>query len=344
MLGEVSKGKDNNLNLIRLLAAVMVIFCHAYPVAAGKSSVDPLSTISHGQITFGNLAVCIFFFYGGFLIAGSAERNRTGRKFFKKRIIRLFPSLITVVLLCVFVLGPILTKFGLIDYFTNLETYKYLLNALLIPIHNLPGVFADNIYLPTVNGPLWTLPVEFLCYVICFVIYRIHVMNSKNMKYSLIFFIPGYIFMFILLSKVPLLQEAMRPMGMFYVGIMFYVYRDNISMNWHLTLVMLCVLLITTLFGGLEYAILLTMPYLFSYVGFATKKISIFKDKLSDISYQMYLTAWPIQQILTQLFGGKMNPCVNFIIALPICFAVSFILYECIDAKISLRKKPELAK
>jgi peptidoglycan/LPS O-acetylase OafA/YrhL len=63
----------------------MVIFCHAYPVAAGKSSVDPLSTISHGQITFGNLAVCIFFFYGGFLIAGSAERNKDLEESFSRR-------------------------------------------------------------------------------------------------------------------------------------------------------------------------------------------------------------------------------------------------------------------
>jgi peptidoglycan/LPS O-acetylase OafA/YrhL len=333
-LSDISKGRNNNLDLIRLIAAIMVVFCHAFPISLGTAFTDPLSTVSHGQTSFGNLAVCIFFFYGGFLIMGSAERSRTARSFFKKRISRLFPSLIAVVLLCVFVLGPILTTSGLGVYFSSSAAYKYLLNAVLIPIHDLPGVFTTNIYGQTVNGPLWTLPIEFLCYVLCFLLFRMHITEEKKMKYSLIAFLPGYFLMSMILVRIPVLKEALRPMGMFYVGMLYYVYRDKIKMNSWAALGATAVLCISIPFGILEYTVLFCLPYVLAYTAFAVPKPKTFLDGKADISYQLYLTAWPIQQILCQCFGGSMNPWLNFIIAVPCSIAAAIGIYMLVEKRI----------
>lgn len=34
-LQDISKDKDNNVNFIRFLAAMMVVFCHVYPLSIG---------------------------------------------------------------------------------------------------------------------------------------------------------------------------------------------------------------------------------------------------------------------------------------------------------------------
>jgi peptidoglycan/LPS O-acetylase OafA/YrhL len=333
-LSEISKGRNNNLDLIRLTAAVMVVFCHAFPVAMGSAYADPLSTVSHGQTSFGNLAVCIFFFFGGFLIMGSAERSRTAKQFFQKRITRLFPSLIAVVLISVLILGPVFTNLGTGAYFTNTETYKYLLNAVLIPIHDLPGVFTNNVYGQTVNGPLWTLPIEFLCYVLCFLLFRIRITDQKKMKYSILLFIPCYIAMSIFLVRIPVLKEALRPMGMFYVGMLCYVYRDKINMNPWVALGMAAVLCISIPLGILEYTVLFALPYVLAYLGFGVKKQKTFLDGKPDISYQLYLTAWPIQQIVCHFAGGSMNPWLNFVISLPFAVIAAIGIYTFVEKKI----------
>ncbi len=39
-LKELSKGRDNNLDIIRFIAASMVIFSHAYPIGLGGMASD----------------------------------------------------------------------------------------------------------------------------------------------------------------------------------------------------------------------------------------------------------------------------------------------------------------
>ncbi len=34
-LEEISQGRNNNLNFIRLIAAIMVIFSHSFPISGG---------------------------------------------------------------------------------------------------------------------------------------------------------------------------------------------------------------------------------------------------------------------------------------------------------------------
>jgi peptidoglycan/LPS O-acetylase OafA/YrhL len=63
-------GRYNNFDLIRLIAAVMVIFSHSFPISFGKingQDSDPLFQHT-GQISIGHMAVMIFFIVSGFLI------------------------------------------------------------------------------------------------------------------------------------------------------------------------------------------------------------------------------------------------------------------------------------
>lgn len=174
-LDAVSRGRANNLNAIRLLAATLVIASHSFALRFGTRGFDyePLLVLTRGTLSMGGLAVGYFFLYGGFLIARSAEAHPTAKDYLKRRTARIFPELIAVVFLCAFVLGPILSRLSVANYFLSSQTYLYLFNALLIPVHNLPGVFENNVYQYVVNGSLWTLPVEFACYILVFFSFKI---------------------------------------------------------------------------------------------------------------------------------------------------------------------------
>jgi len=74
LLEENSRGRDNNLNFLRFIAAIFVVFCHAYPLSLGKDFIDPLGRITNRQIHMGNLAVYIFFFFSGFFLNRSASK------------------------------------------------------------------------------------------------------------------------------------------------------------------------------------------------------------------------------------------------------------------------------
>lgn len=314
ILKECSDGKDNIVSLIKFIAAVMVIFNHSFPITGSGS--DYISVASGGQTTFGGIAVAIFFFYGGFLIMRSMEHKKTAASFFKARSLRIFPQLIIVIILSVFVLGAIISDCSLVEYFSNLNTYKYLLNCVMIPIHSLPGVFLNSKYNSTVNGSLWTLPVEFLCYVFCYLFYRFRLNNRKYAVWTVPFIVIAYLILWKILSGILILRAVLTPAMLFYTGMIYYIYRDKIKLYWYISVILLCALIVGIYFNIYYLIALVALPYIFSYLGFSYKisKIDINKNLLVKSSYGIYLVAFPIQQTLC-VMNSNMSQMTNFLLA-----------------------------
>lgn len=334
VLEEASQDRNNNLNILRFIAAVMVVFCHAYPISIGGGGIDALGDLTNGQIHFGSLAVCIFFFFSGFFLNRSVNRGYGAYRYFKARCIRIFPCLIVVVFACTFVLGSFVTSCRRTEYFTNVQTYEYLLNGILILRHNLPGVFEGNAYNATVNGSLWTLPVEFLCYIGCYFFWRIGLSKKRVMGYTIPFFVLGYVVMYIILAKNTLLQSALRPCGMFYCGMLFDTYRSGIHINASYVLACIAGLIVSAYLEILEFGTILFLPYILTYIVFGTKKKLYWFGAKHEISYGMYLCAWPVQQTVVMLFGGNMDPVINFLISMPVIMAIGCSLNVIIEKRI----------
>ena len=100
----------NNLDIIRFIAATLVVFSHSYPLTLGNNGSEPFAVFSNGQMTFGELAVSIFFVISGFLITQSYDRSKDLIYYMKARTLRIFPGLIFCVILTVFLLGPFFTR------------------------------------------------------------------------------------------------------------------------------------------------------------------------------------------------------------------------------------------
>ena len=155
-------GQRNNFNLMRLVAAWLVIYGHAHALTgiAGNDGIAWLTQLRGA----GAVAVDMFFVVSGFLIAASLERN-TMRGYLVSRGLRILPGLLVCVALTTFVLGPLLTTAA--DYWRQPMTWNYfLVNAsLLLSRFQLPGVFETH-PLDVVNGSLWTLPNEAKLYLL----------------------------------------------------------------------------------------------------------------------------------------------------------------------------------
>lgn len=98
--------------------------------------------------------------------AASSSEARAGAPgpFLMLRLLRLMPALLVVTLASVFLLGPVLGRQPLTEYFARHQTWAYFGNLLGRAQFSLPGIFERNPRSGVVNGALWTIPLEMACY------------------------------------------------------------------------------------------------------------------------------------------------------------------------------------
>lgn len=321
--------RENNFNAIRLLGTVMVIFSHSYHLSEGAGVKDPLQQISTGDITIGLSAVMVLFFIAGYLCTGSVERRPRVTDFLKSRAERLLPELIVVTIAITFLVGPFLSTRSIGEYFKNIETYKYLLNAIMIPVHELPGVFDSNIYGPTVNGSLWTMPVEFLCFAMGYVVIQLGIRTKKRAVWLTTVFVLGSTSIWVLCNQQVRIRSAILPCIMFYEGILYSIYWKPASPSK--TKKIACVVALSAVFilsgSFLPIALLLFLPPVILTMAFELK-ISTALNGIGRYAYGMYLWAFPIQQAIVKHAGGSMESLWNFILTLPLDFACGYVLYH----------------
>ena len=164
--------KRNSLNLLRLILAVAVVFSHS--ITVGHFGSESL----FGKTTLGTVAVYGFFGISGYLIAGSAARNNAGR-YLWQRFLRIFPAFWICLLVTAFLFGtiawfhvnPALSRTcGLHCYLTEpngplgyvIHNFWLQVNQSTIANTGVLGGFLGFGW----NGSLWTLELEFLCYLL----------------------------------------------------------------------------------------------------------------------------------------------------------------------------------
>lgn len=333
----MARGMSRNLQFVRFVAASLVIMSHSFVLSTGNFEKEWFYKYSNGQITMGAFAVGIFFLYSGFLTAKSLQKNPTMKEYVVGRCVRIFPLLIITVLLSMFVLGPIMTEYSIKEYFFDSRLYKYFLNSCFILQHDLPKVFSNNIYDSTINGALWTLPVEFLCYIICYIALKINLLKPKKILITFPLVVGGSVVICIVsrLLDVEILTTVLFPVLCFYVGVVYYVFREYIVMNVGFFLVSFFMFLVMSYIGYLKLGFILFFCYCLIYFAFGCRDLFKHIWKCGNWSYAMYLCGFPVQQALVDLYGGKMNSYVNIIISFPIIIFMSIGLYYLIEKRVT---------
>lgn len=110
--------RDNALNMLRLVLALLVVFSHAQILAGVGDGV-----VVYGQ-HLGSWAVVGFFGISGYLITGSRTRSNAGT-YLINRVARIFPGFLVSLVFVALVLGPmahVIEKGTLDGYFSTPPT------------------------------------------------------------------------------------------------------------------------------------------------------------------------------------------------------------------------------
>ncbi|MBU2359458.1 MAG: acyltransferase, partial [Alphaproteobacteria bacterium] len=331
-LGARAKGRDNNLNLIRMLAATAVLVSHAVPLTAGPNAIEPLAATT--GYSLGSLSVMLFFVISGFLITASFERSSSRSSFVLARGLRLFPGLAVNLLLVAFLLGPIVTSVPVGDYLARSEPYAFVIrDFLLFPlVYVLPGVFADQPF-PSVVGSIWTLRHEVTCYAGVFLAGVLGLWRTRQravLTLGLYALVWGGITL-----AAPVLHPLIRGLlGLsmpFAIGIAFYIWRDRLPLS--LVGVVFTIALAWLLRNTFAYpaAIALAIGYATFWLAYVPGGAIRAYNRLGDYSYGIYIYAFPLQGAAVWAFGPQ-TPFENVLYALPPTLLLSILSWHLIES------------
>lgn len=298
---DLMDGRQNNLNLLRLMAASAVALSHSYNFT-GQLASEPLLKLT-GYMTLGYFSVFVFFVISGLLVAQSFKRSKNVAGFFAARALRLYPALIVVLLVSAYVLGPVYTTLNPADYLVRDEVRRYVEdNILFKPNQSLPGVFSEAGGLfSAINGSMWTLRYEVYAYLflllagISGLISNRPVFNALAMV-SVLFYVVKPAGMLI----IPASWDAVIyvPLLGFIFGVLVYVNREHIECKISHALICLIVYYFFRMHGWTHFIFAITLGYVILTAGFH-RYLYLHLPLHNDYSYGIYLYAFPVQQAIT---------------------------------------------
>lgn len=313
-LGEALAGHHNSLGFLRLLFASAVLVAHASPL--GGFGVEPLRELSGGQIELGGLAVAGFFAISGYVITKSSMHSDVVQ-FMWRRTLRIFPAFWAVLLASALLLGPIISILqgnSLTEYFagslSGTSPYSYVGNNALLKINEweIYDLFGANPFGNTINGSLWTLILEWQCYVIIAVMLAVGGLKFPRITIPLVaalFLIASILneispeTLSILLPSFLANSGFIRNAFIFFIGSSMAVFSHQIPYKVWLALINLLVVLATILWGGFFPFGLLSFCYLVLFLGAWLPKSLHSVGNVNDYSYGIYIYAFIVQQMLT---------------------------------------------
>ena len=328
----IESGRDNLL-LLRLVAALMVVLGHSVMGGFGTLPFEPLRALVP-RANVHEAGLMVFFLISGLLITLSYERRPDLLRFVRARVLRLWPGLLFCLVAWTFVLGPLLSTSSPRDYFSFAHgdsPYRFLLdNALLIhSINTLPGLFyASHTVAPgMVDSPLWSLWLEVRMY-LC--VAGAGVLRLLRFRWLLSV---ALVAVFAWLLVIPMLH-AVPPrygyvvMGFFAAGAIACLLRRHIPISNGIMLLVLVVFSFGRHTTHATPVMWLTLAYAALWFAYVPRLPG--PPLQADLSYATYLWSWPIQQTVVQLTGAH-EPLLVFAltiaVALPIA-AVSWFFIE----------------
>ena len=338
-LQDLATGRGNNFNLLRMIAATSVLISHAYPLALGPGAAEPLSSTLH--VSLGELAVLTFFAISGYFISSSFVNSRGAMDFCVARGLRIYPALLLVIIMSAAILGPLFTTHALGAYAADDSTYTYLFRNLSLKWmqYDLPGVFGDNPYPSAVNGSLWSLFYEVLCYA---VVALVGIWGVMRQGWRFIGFLALYAIGYLALKHAPVhhntaIADICQLTLPFVIGMAFYRFRRVLPLH-----VIPCVLAGGTAllsYGGpwFEECFVLFWSYLIFCVGYWRWRPLVHYNRIGDYSYGMYIYAFPWEQICAACWKG-ISPLGLMALSFPPTLACAMLSWHMLERRALARR------
>lgn len=316
-----------------LVAASAVVLHHSMKIEHDIVRDDWLFRFSGGYTQLGLLAVSVFFALSGYLVTPGLAKSGNVIGYLSRRFMRIMPLLATIVVVTALVIGPLVSALPAAEYFASRATWRYLTTVTTFLSLQLPGV-TDYDGGNTINGPIWTLNVEWMCYLMLAALAATGALSRRWIV--LAFYVAAMLVLFFGLGPIPGDEIRGRPFvmlflfGYFGAGMLLSLFGDLIPWSKGLMLAALAALVgvYTTPF---DY---LLAPLLTAYLVVGIGLIRFPETPLTtgvDLSYGVYLSHSVILMVLMNIHPFQSWP-VLFALCLALSYATAFLSWRFIEA------------
>lgn len=324
--------RRDQFDRLRLIAAALVIYGHSYALAPpGHGSMDLLLRLTRTAHA-GEIAVWMFFVISGFLLTMRWQHRPEPLRFLRNRALRILPAYAVCLLMCVLLLGPLLTRLPLADYFGSPATWAYLLGNLsfLSMRYHLPGVFESLPYAGVINGSLWSLQAEVWAYALLLLAGMLGLL--KPGRYALAVLLGAALTLLLASQLTRLAPEIPPALGAFALGALAAVHARRIPMHGALPLLSTVLFLVALLLDadpGLRRGLLLLLvATLTLWLAYRYPQRG---GPHADPSYGVYLYGFPVQQLWISALPG-LSPLALTALALPVAWLLGRLSWGWIEA------------
>jgi len=229
--------------------------------------------------TYGHISVLMFFSISGYLVSLSWQRDPHAGRYLARRALRILPGVVVALLLA-----------------------HAAVNLLVL------SGFPANPY-HQLNEPLWTIPLEIYCYII---LAGILIATKRAGAWMALLMIGG-----VVVARAFDSYAALFSYGLFFaIGVLIAEYGILKRPAVIVGMLILAVVFIVTQHVYMVRALLL--PLAVVYIGTRSWPIVRSAGKFGDLSYGIYIYAWPVQQITVAYL-----PDATFTLLLVISLAVT---------------------
>ena len=352
MLQSRSTSHSNSFTFVRLALALAVVFGHTF--AIGGFGADPFYWWSGRRLAIHELALQGFFILSGYLLTQSLTLQPSLGRFAVRRCFRILPAYWVALLITALGVAPALFAAfypGRLSYGESLNLPEY--SALGYIAHNAFLWSGQNCILPlflgnpirgVINGSLWSIFYEAICYVALGLAAGMGLLKRRNvvLVVCVVLYVPTVIQAVFPLPSLPAAQAWGRILNVMFhpagpntalpfaagVATHFLVNGRSVwSARWFC--IALAAFAVSLPLGAVRVFCPLVVPYLLLCLG---EKLPLQKfERIGDFSYGTYIYAYLIQQCLAQFgvhrlgFGAYLALCVALSVA---AGAVSWIFIE----------------
>ena len=326
----------NNFDGLRLIFASMVVLFHV-----GLLSQAPQLTVFYRYIS-STFAVQAFFVVSGFLVTMSFENTRSLLDYAKKRVLRIAPAYVTVILVAAFGL-VLISQLSASQYFSDPKWRSYVASNLVLSNFRqptLPGVFTGN-YEPAVNGSLWTIKLEVMFYcTVPFIVWAIRRVGYKPVLAALFLLSVSWHAGFLYISELHgsdfaarLAKQLPGQLAFFGGGALAY-YRTRDGLPPPPIALAAIGALVYALSDGLAYTVLAPICVTLIVYWAAIRVPQVWSaQRWGDFSYGLYLYHFPIAQVLIALGVFAVAPAIGMIAVCILALLASIMSWHLIEKR-----------
>ncbi len=335
----INNGVGPGFEQVRVCLALSILFWHSFALSYGGEWAKSLPIVPLPTLLATLLPM--FFALSGFLVMGSALRLNNLSTFITFRVLRIIPALLTEISLSALILGPTLTEVPLHNYFLSPQFFSYFGSLVGRVRYTLPGLFSSNPFPNVVNGALWTVGPEILCYVTLSFLMLAGLLRKRTI---FAYFSICYVAICIVSDKfdpAPL-NELLPTKALilsFLAGNLLFLYRERIIYS---SIAATTCFVAALAFIAAGAAVLLA--YVVAFIGL-TQLPSMPFFRRGDYSYGIYIYGFPIQQSIVHFLPGHISGWLNFALALPITLFFAACSWHIIERPaLALRKRFSIGK